>query len=224
MMTSKEKFLARRLFEIGAIQFGAFRLKLHEKNPDAPLSPIYLNLRTPENPNKSGPLDQELVDEIGCYLYGVACTKRLYYNCVAGIPYAGDPFANAFSKAPSAGFTIPVFRFVKEGVAGDRRIGGVKESIRTTWMPIPIALLIDDLITEADSKIEAIREARKAGYIVRDVLVLVDREQGGKEELEKIGVRLHAGFTLTVLLEYYVEEGMITEEKRKEVLGYLFAS
>lgn len=37
--------LALHLFEIGAIKFGAFKLKLHEKYPDAPLSPIYIDLR-----------------------------------------------------------------------------------------------------------------------------------------------------------------------------------
>src|SRR5262245_8496568 len=37
--------LANRLFEIGAVKFGAFRIKLHETHPDAPLSPIYLNFR-----------------------------------------------------------------------------------------------------------------------------------------------------------------------------------
>ena len=37
--------VADTLFDLGVIKFGAFRLKLHEKNPDAPLSPIYVNLR-----------------------------------------------------------------------------------------------------------------------------------------------------------------------------------
>ncbi len=44
-MTETQKELADALFNIGAIKFGAFRLKLHEKNPTAPLSPIYVNLR-----------------------------------------------------------------------------------------------------------------------------------------------------------------------------------
>ena len=34
--------VARALFDEGAVKFGAFRLKLHDEHPDAPLSPIYL--------------------------------------------------------------------------------------------------------------------------------------------------------------------------------------
>jgi len=41
----KKEKLALDLFGLGKIKFGAFKLKLHEKNPDAPLSPIYIDLR-----------------------------------------------------------------------------------------------------------------------------------------------------------------------------------
>ena len=42
---SDREGLARALFACGAVKFGAFKLKLHQTNPDAPLSPIYFNMR-----------------------------------------------------------------------------------------------------------------------------------------------------------------------------------
>jgi hypothetical protein len=45
MLVKNREQLAVELLNIGAIKFGNFRLKLHEKNPDAPLSPIYIDLR-----------------------------------------------------------------------------------------------------------------------------------------------------------------------------------
>ena len=74
-----QRQLAQALLEVGAILTAesdhplvitrdgsdgperGFRLKLHEKTPLAPLSPIYLNLRTPDNP-KPGPLTLEIVE------------------------------------------------------------------------------------------------------------------------------------------------------------------
>ena len=41
----QKRGLAVKLLEIGAIRFGQFKLKLHDIHPEAPLSPIYINLR-----------------------------------------------------------------------------------------------------------------------------------------------------------------------------------
>lgn len=41
-LTEAQERLCSQLFDIGAIKFGSFKLKLHEKNPEAPLSPIYI--------------------------------------------------------------------------------------------------------------------------------------------------------------------------------------
>ncbi len=49
-MNKAQERLAERLFNEDVIKFGGFKLKLHEKNPEAPLSPIFFNLRTEDNP------------------------------------------------------------------------------------------------------------------------------------------------------------------------------
>ncbi len=54
------------------------------------------------------------------------------------------------------------------------------------------ALVIDNLVTHADSKLEAIRVLEDNGLKVRDVAVLIDREQGEPEQLAAAGYTLHA--------------------------------
>ena len=44
-LTPKQRAFADGLLASGAVKFGAFRLKLHETQPDAPLSPMYVDLR-----------------------------------------------------------------------------------------------------------------------------------------------------------------------------------
>lgn len=188
-----------------------FYLKLHEKNPEAPLSPFYLNLRTPDNPKK-GPLTPEVVELGARCMYLLAQMNKLKYGAVIGVPRAGDPFAESFGI--QAG--VPCYFLDKQEGGGKRRIvlhGGLPVSVKR-------AALIDDLITEADSKIEAV-EAVRDDTTVRDVIVSVDREQGGGKELAKIGCELHANFTISELLDFYVRCGMMKRELRIEIRNYL---
>jgi uridine monophosphate synthetase len=217
-MTSRQERLALQLFDIGAIKFGAFRLKLHETHPDAPLSPIYLNLRTADNP-KPGPITPEIVDEIGQQLYSLAQLVQISYSHVAGVPRAGDPFAEAFSRASTFGHhPPPLLRLRKDETPDLRHVSAVLEG---TYRRGDRVLLIDDLITQAGSKLEAIRALRETGLVVHDVLVLVDREQGGSRQLQEFNCQLHAVFSLSPLLDLYLERGKIPQAMRDEVSAYL---
>lgn len=84
-----------------------------------------------------------------------------------------------------------------------------------------MVLLIDDLITKADSKLEAIRVLESHGLVVKDVMVLVDREQGGVQQLEAAGYRVHVAFKLSTLLKYYLESGRMSQETYHEIMEYL---
>ena len=60
-----------------------------------------------------------------------------------------------------------------------------------------------------------------AGLQVRDVIVFLDREQGGKEKLEKEGYRVHSVFTIREMLNLLCEAGKISAEQRGTVLSFL---
>lgn len=223
--------LAEALFDVGAVmdrtmihptlnpEGKGFRLRLHDTNPDAPLSPFYLNLRTPDNP-KPGPLTSEIVEQIGSALYNEAHRIALWYNCVVGVPRAGVPFAEAFYRQARVHElrSISLLRLSKEETTESRRIMGIIEGEYDKGDPV---LLIDDLITRAHSKVEAILELRRAELWADNILVVVDREQGGKEELARQRCRLHALLAISQMFGFYRESGRISQAIYDEIVAYL---
>jgi uridine monophosphate synthetase len=73
-------------------------------------------------------------------------------------------------------------------------------------------LLIDDVITTAESKLNTIDLLSRHDFVVSDVMVLVDREQGGRDQLEKAGYQLHSIATISQLLDYYLRVNRITHD------------
>lgn len=195
-----------------------FRLKRHEKTPLAPLSPIYLNLRTPDNP-KPGPLTPQIVELAAACMHGKVASHAVeYYSYVVGVPNAGDPFAQAFSRIDSKAQLLQMSK--QTAADGSRHIASlVSEIVRGR-----VSLVADDLVTGADSKLEAIRILEAAGLAVRDVVVLVDREQGGREELASHGYTLHSVFTITELLLLCVDAGRISHTLAGQIEAYLAAN
>lgn len=211
------------LYDVGAFQDKSrspegkgFRLKLHEKNPTAPLSPYYMNLRTPDNP-KPGPLTPDVVRMIGYSLYSFSEQLGLEYDYVVGIPRAGDPIAKAFWAAIPPNKIVNLLKLQKIDLEGGRKIG---ESVTGAYTAGKIVLGIDDLITKADTKREAIISLTGVGLIVKDLLLLIDREQGGPEELEKEGVRANAAFTISELLVLYLRTKRIDKKTYDEIVKY----
>ena len=225
MLRYDRRDIALALFDIGAFKDKkqspdgkGFKLKLHEKSPDAPLSPFYLNLRTQDNP-KPGPLTPALVTVIGKYLYGIASERRLLYHAVSGIPKAGEPFARAFLLASRADEGTKLLELEKTENEGGRKISGLKTR---DFTPQSRVLLIDDVSTQWESKFEAI-EVLKAHHLeVRDIIVVVNREQASfAKENKKRAYHLHALFRAAELSYHYLMTGCIDRPTYDEILLYL---
>lgn len=212
------------LHEAGVVKIDTkvgFRLKHHDTNPTAPLSPIYLNLRTPENP-KPGPLTPELVVTIGRMLWLEAKARKIQFDAICGLPNAGTPLAKAFAQAAyDDGLLVPNVILGKTEVDSKRKIEGLVDTDGA--LRGDVVLVIDDLITRGNSKFEGIDALRNEGLKVQDVLVLVDREQGGKADLEERGIRLWRITTLLKVVQKLFEIKKVSAEDRDIVLKYLAA-
>lgn len=214
--------VGRMLFEIGAIKTRdqspdgkGFRLALHDKNPTAPLSPIYANLRTVDNP-KPGPLTSEHVDIIAGCLYHLGEKTRLSCDQVVGIPRAGQPFATSFLSFFKMKTQAPSLLMLSkgEGRTFNRTMGGL-------FAPGDSAVLIEDTMTTASSCLEAIAILNENGLRVTDVLAVIDREQGGSKKIRSLGITFNALFTIRTLLAIGLESRYISQPMHKEILEYL---
>ena len=61
-------------------------------------------------------------------------------------------------------------------------------------------LVIEDLVTSGSSVFETIEPLLHEGLVVKDVVVLLDREQGGRKHIEEKGYALHSVMTMSQLL------------------------
>lgn len=195
--TAEIQELALALCEAGCVQFGQFKLK------SGLLSPIYVDLRLLVS-------HPPLLRRVGSLLAERAQAFR--FDVLAAIPYAALPIGVAVSLSMDWPLVYPR-KEVKDY--------GTERSVEGTFRPGQTALLIDDLITRGHSKLEAIAPLEAAGLKVKDVLVLVDREQGGVEELDAHGYAVHAVLTLGQILDVLVGVGKLSANRRDEIKLWL---
>jgi uridine monophosphate synthetase len=58
---------------------------------------------------------------------------------------------------------------------------------------------------------------QKEQLVVTDVVVLIDREQGGADHLAKNGLQLHAAFKLSAMLDVLLKHQLVDEATAQKV-------
>jgi uridine monophosphate synthetase len=132
----------------------------------------------------------------------------LHYDRIAAIPYGGLPIGQAVSLSTGKPLIYP---------RREAKDYGTKKLIEGAYAAGETVVVLDDLITTGGSKIEALTPLQDSGLKVEDVVVLVDREQGGAAELAWKGIALHAALTLSQILDCLVRHGRITDAVRANV-------
>jgi uridine monophosphate synthetase len=181
--------LADGLLEAGCIKFGEFTLKSGLK------SPIYIDLRQIITYPKL------LADIAQAYL---PLLSNLQFSRIAGLPYAAIPIATAISLAGGCPMIYP---------RKEAKAYGTRAEIEGEFHAGETVVIIDDLATTGGSKFEAIEKLTGVGLIVKDVVVLVDRQSGAKESLEQAGYSLHAVLTISDMLAYWESTGKVDKKK-----------
>jgi orotate phosphoribosyltransferase len=120
-------------------------------------------------------------------------------TAAGGLTLGADPIANAISLI-SYQKGRPIKSFV---VRKDVKAHGTKSAVEGNIAPGERAVIIDDVITTGGSTITAIEIVREAGLVVDRVIALVDREEGGKENIKKYVDRVDAVLTRTEIMDLY---------------------
>jgi uridine monophosphate synthetase len=199
-LTGRLARLADALLEAGCVRFGEFTLK------SGSTSPIYFDLRLLAG------LPKLLSRAAEAYL---PLLGGLTYDRLAAVPYAGLPIGTALALAAGRPLVYP---------RKERKEYGTGAAVEGGFAPGETVLLLDDLATTGGSKLEAIQTLRAEGLRVTDVAVLIDREGGARKELARLGCRLHAVFTLTLLLGHWESRGTVERSQIEAVRSFLRTS
>ena len=140
---------------------------------------------------------QTTLDAEGACLVGRLMFERISamegpIEGAGGLTLGADPIATAVSIASfEAGKPIPAFIIRKEpkGHGTEQWLEGTKN-----LKPGAKVVIVEDVVTTGGSSLKAVERAEASGLVVAGILALVDRCEGGRENIEKAGYRLDSLF------------------------------
>jgi uridine monophosphate synthetase len=193
----EKELLVNKLFEIGVVKFGEFKLK------SGIMSPIYIDLRLIVSyPDVLKMVAEAMWEKV----------SGLEFDLVCGVPYTALPIATAMSLEHN----LPMIMRRKEV-----KDYGTRKAIEGVFSANQKVLVVEDLVTSGSSVFETIEPLELEGLIVRDIIVLLDREQGGKKNISVRNYNLHSVFTITELLNILFENNKIDQVTVTNTLDFI---
>ena len=138
---------------------------------------------------KATTLDSEAMNLIGHIFYDKI--KTLHVAAIGGLTQGADPIAIA-TAIVSGMQDDAINAFVVQKKAKEY---GLMKWIEGNVQEGDNVVIVDDVVTTGQSTIEAIDRVRESNLNVIKAIALVDRQEGGKEEIEKLGIAFESIFT-----------------------------
>lgn len=195
--TSSKEQLILDLHTVGAIKFGSFILK------SGITSPFYIDLRV----LVSYPYLLDLTTEVFWE------AMRIYnFDVLVGVPYTAIPIATSISLKHNR----PMI-FVRK----ERKGYGTDKLIEGEYHKGQKAIIIDDVITNGESKLMTIQPLEKEGLTVKHIIVLLDRCQGGPKLINNQGYSCHVIYTMYDVFSFLLKHRRISKEQVEKCLAFI---
>jgi orotate phosphoribosyltransferase len=108
-------------------------------------------------------------------------------KCVGGVPLGAVPYATIFSHITGCPMIL---------IREEKRSHGLQKQIEGKTYQLEL-ILIEDIITTGQSVIDTLEVLKEHNIKVAEVLCLFNREQGGKERIEKLGYKVNVLLNMT---------------------------
>jgi len=140
-------------------------------------------------------------------------------QAIGGLTMGADPIASAVSLIAQVKYGRTIDEFV---VRKEPKAHGLRKTIEGCVKPGMRVAIVDDVVTTGGSTIEAIRQCRVSGLEIMAVVVLVDREEGGIDNIrDEVGsdVPVRAIFTRTELQRHASAHGYVDPSGSRAASG-----
>jgi orotate phosphoribosyltransferase len=193
-MSGSAKKVANALYCSGCLKFGTFKIK------SGALSPYYIDLaRLLSSPKELCNIAEAAADLIKRIMVSNRIDK------LASIELKGALILPSIACKVN----LPCIVVRKEnkayGVTG--RIAGAEVAQNDN------ILFFDDVVSEGLSKLEGLKPLEQLGAHIKHLVVVVDREQGGKENLEKLGYEVHALSKISEIVKVLQKSEKISKQE-----------
>ncbi|MDP2964404.1 MAG: orotidine-5'-phosphate decarboxylase [Pelolinea sp.] len=194
---SRKTDLIADLFKADCIKFGNFVLASGKQ------SPIYIDLRRVISfPGLFRKVTQAYAEIV----------HGLKFDHIASVPYAALPAGSVVAWQLGVSMIYPRKEVKQHGTG---------QAIEGSFEAGQSAVMIEDVITTGGSIVTAADVLRQAGIVVKDVVVLVDREQGGCSKMEEIGLNLHSVLKFSEIVSVLKQKALVDAETYKIVMQYI---
>lgn len=195
----KEREFILSLLRCEVLKLGNFKLRSGD------ITPIYIDLRRIIN-------YPEVMKDVVSIIRAKQVEENIKTDMVCGVPYTAIPIAAVFSTS----YNIPMVLARKEA-----KDYGTKRLVEGVFKPGDSCLLIEDIICSGTSILEAMELLRKEGLDVHHCVVIVNRQQGGIDNLKQFGINVYPLFDIQSILNVYCSVNKVQPELIQKVKDYL---
>ncbi len=194
--------VAEALHESGCLKFGAFTIK------SGASSPYYIDLAR----LLSKPKELCQIAEISAeHIKQIMLSDRI--DKLASIELKGALILPSIACAVALPCSV---------VRKEKKVYGVMDRVAGAEVAQGDNILFfDDVVSEGLSKLEAIKPLEELGANVKHIVVVVDREQGGKENLEPLGYEVHSLSRISEIVYALKKSKKISDRQAKDVFNYV---